>query len=82
VYLAIKPSPSRWKLYPQMQQANAKIKGYIDHHPQHLRFVDFGPAMLGKNGRPRPELYVSDSLHMTPAGYAIWTKQLKPYLKK
>lgn len=82
VYLAIKPSPSRWKLYPQMQQANAKIKAYIDRHPQHLRYVDFGPAMLGKNGRPRPELYVSDSLHMTPAGYAIWTKQLQPYLKK
>jgi lysophospholipase L1-like esterase len=34
--------------------------------------------MLDGRGLPRPELFSSDSLHMSPAGYALWTKILKP----
>jgi len=37
--------------------------------------------MLGADGRPRPELFRADSLHMTPAGYAIWREALAPVLK-
>lgn len=82
VFVSIKPSPSRWALWPQMQQANAQIKAYIDRHPQHLHYVEVGQAMLGADGKPRPELYVEDNLHMTPEGYAIWTRLLEPYLAK
>jgi lysophospholipase L1-like esterase len=32
--------------------------------------------MLGADGRPRPELFVGDSLHMSPAGYALWRERL------
>jgi lysophospholipase L1-like esterase len=82
VYLSIKPSPSRWALYPQMREANNLIRQYIKKHPKNWRFVDVGKPMLGKNGQPRPELYVEDKLHMTPAGYAIWKRVVGPYLAK
>jgi lysophospholipase L1-like esterase len=82
VYLSIKPSPSRWALYPQMREANNLIQQYIKKHPKNWRFVDMGKPMLGKNGQPRPELYVEDKLHMTPAGYAIWKRVVRPYLVK
>ncbi len=34
-----------------------------------------------KDGTPKPELFVEDGLHMTPAGYTIWTAILAPHLK-
>ena len=82
VFISIKPSLARWALWPRMEEANAKISAYIKKHPQRLRYVDVTAAMLGPNGRPRPELYVEDGLHMTPAGYAIWTRLVGPYLGK
>ena len=36
-----------------------------------------GPA-LGADGQPDATLFREDMLHMTPAGYAIWTKALAP----
>jgi lysophospholipase L1-like esterase len=30
--------------------------------------------MLGADGEPIPELFVRDGLHMTEAGYDIWTR--------
>lgn len=82
VFLSIKPSPSRWALYPRMQEANALIRQYIEQHPKRLKFVDVSTPMLGPNSKPRPELYVADSLHMTRAGYELWTRVVAPYLKK
>jgi len=82
VFLAIKPSPSRWALYPQVQEANGLIQAYITAHPKYLRYVDTATPLLGANGRPQPQFYVSDSLHMTPAGYEVWQRAVKPALKK
>lgn len=82
VFLAIKPSPSRWALYPKMQEANALIRQYIEAHPKRLRYLDVSTPLLGRNGKPQPQFYVSDSLHMTPAGYAVWQRVVKPALKK
>ena len=40
------------------------------------------PPCSAPTAAPRPELYVEDGLHMTPAGYAIWTQLVGPYLRK
>ncbi|WP_185817009.1 SGNH/GDSL hydrolase family protein [Hymenobacter metallilatus] len=82
VFLAIKPSPARWALYPQVQEANHLIREYIQQHPKYLRYVDTATPLLGANGRPQPQFYVADSLHMTPAGYRIWTRVVGKALKK
>jgi lysophospholipase L1-like esterase len=80
VFVSIKPSPSRWKYRERMRRANALVKAYIRHHRK-MRYIDVFNPMLGANGHPRPELFVSDSLHMTPAGYALWASILKPVVK-
>ncbi|UOG75502.1 SGNH/GDSL hydrolase family protein [Hymenobacter tibetensis] len=82
LFLSIKPSLARWKLDPEIREANTLIRKYIEAHPQQLRFVDVGSPMLGSDRKPRPELYVEDGLHMTHAGYKIWTRVLAPYLAK
>ena len=37
--------------------------------------------MIGKDGTPKPELFVEDGLHLTPEGYKAWTQMLRPHLK-
>jgi lysophospholipase L1-like esterase len=45
-----------------------------------LAFVDVDHAMLGWDEKPRPELYVPDGLHLTPAGYQILNALVRPFL--
>jgi len=81
VFLAIKPSPSRWKLEPQRQEANRLVRAIVAKDANQT-FVDVGTPMIDpSSGHPRPPLYRADSLHMTPAGYAIWRATVVPVLK-
>jgi lysophospholipase L1-like esterase len=79
LFLAIKPSPSRARFEPQMVAANAAIEQWI-RGQRNVAFVDVHTPMLGSDGKPRPELYGPDKLHMTAEGYRLWTKVLAPYL--
>jgi len=80
IYLSIKPSVLRWKLWPKMQQANGLIEAYCKEE-KGLTFVDITKAMLGEDGKPRRELFAGDGLHLNEKGYALWASVLKPYLK-
>jgi lysophospholipase L1-like esterase len=80
VYLAIKPSPSRWKLREPTQRANVLVAADCARDPR-CRFVDVWTPMLDRKGQPRPELFVADRLHMNAAGYAIWTPLVAAQLK-
>ena len=79
-YVSIKPSPSRWHLVDAYREANRLIEAETARDPLQT-YVDIFTPMIGANGRPRPELYVADSLHMTPAGYAVWRERLAPVLR-
>lgn len=80
-FIAIKPSPSRWKLAPDARAANALIQTFAERTPR-VHFVDIWTPMLGENGEPRPELFVEDNLHLNEKGYALWTEVLKSHLKE
>jgi lysophospholipase L1-like esterase len=80
VFISLKPSPSRWALVDQQREANRLVREIVARDTLQT-FVDVFTPMLGANGRPRPELFIADSLHMTPAGYAIWRAQVAPVLR-
>jgi lysophospholipase L1-like esterase len=80
-YISITPNPARWDKLENTKKANALIKDYSEKTPN-LKFIDVFPLMLDDKGQPRHELYVADKLHMTPAGYALWTKVVTPFLPK
>jgi lysophospholipase L1-like esterase len=80
IFISIKPSPSRAKFWPKVQQANALIEAYIKTIPQ-LSYVDIATPMLGDDGKPRPSLFCDDELHLNDSGYAIWNKTLAPAIK-
>lgn len=77
--LAIKPSILRWKLLPQMEEANKGLQQVCAADPL-LTFIDAGHSLLDANGEPRPELYQKDKLHMTRAGYLLWRDAVRPIL--
>jgi lysophospholipase L1-like esterase len=80
-FVSIKPSPSRARLMPKMQQANALIKSFLKTQ-KNTSYIDVFTPMLAANKRPRPDIFIEDSLHMNQKGYQIWQKAIKPYLIK
>jgi len=38
--------------------------------------------MLNRDGRPRPDIFGKDSLHMNAKGYSIWQKKLRKSYNK
>ena len=80
IYISIKPSIRRWKWIDTIRTSNALAKAYCLKTPN-TTFMDIENQMLGADGQPNPELLVPDGLHMTPAGYQIWTAALKPLLR-
>lgn len=73
-FVAVTPTPARWKSWPLIQQLNAGIEALCRAEadtafvPTAERFLD--PA----TGRPRAELFQDDRLHLSPEGYAVWAE--------
>ena len=79
-FLCIKPSIARWKLIDKVRQANQLIADFCKKD-ERLVYIDVSKGMLGDDGTPRPELFIKDGLHLSPAGYQLWTETVRPYLK-
>lgn len=75
--IAIKPSPARWTRWPAMQEAN-RLLAEACAADSLLGFIDVATPMLGVDGRPRPELFLPDMLHLNRRGYALWAEIIRP----
>jgi lysophospholipase L1-like esterase len=80
-YVSMKPSPSRWHLKEKLISVNNLIENFLKDQ-KNATFVSIWNEMLGENGRPKPELFVEDNLHMNSKAYAIWQKKIEPVLLK
>lgn len=79
IYLPIKPSLARWNVWPQMQLANDIVASKSSSSAPFL-YIDTATPMLGPDGRPHPELFLDDGLHMNASGYRVWNEVLRPKL--
>ncbi|TDW99950.1 GDSL-type esterase/lipase family protein [Dinghuibacter silviterrae] len=80
-FISMKPSPSRVQFRHLLTQGNQIIKNFL-YTQQNTFYVNVFDLMLDASGNYRPDLFQSDMLHMTAAGYAIWAKAITPYLMK
>ena len=80
VFISPKPSVSRWHLKTKYEAFNKQLQKWIKTK-KNVRYADVWTPMLKKNGEVRDDLFLADKLHMNEKGYAIWTAQLKKYLK-
>lgn len=69
--ISAKPSPSRWKFEKEYLEFNALLKTYCDDRDQ-LFYIDVWNPMIDDSGRPNPNIFISDSLHMNRRGYLLW----------
>jgi lysophospholipase L1-like esterase len=79
-FVAIKPSISRLKYWPQMREANRLIREFCLSDGR-LAFIDISAAML-RSGIPDKKYFKSDGLHLNDEGYRLWTSIIKPVLRK
>lgn len=79
IYLSIKLSGKRWAIKDKIIDANAKIQAVCEADEK-LTYADVATCLLGENGEPNPELFRKDFLHLSAAGYKLWTAIVKPLL--
>ncbi len=79
-YISISTSPSRFTQLEKVRKANQLISKIIAKDKT-LTFINVIDSMIGEDGKPKPDIFGPDKLHMNPKGYAIWTEIVKPYLK-
>lgn len=81
IYLPIKPSRARWKLWPKAQETNALVKEFAADRG-YITYLETASPMLGSDGEPRPEIFLNDGLHMNEVGYRIWNEVLARHLAR
>jgi len=81
IFVPIKPSISRWSMWPEMLKANQQIAEISDQH-DHLYYADIITPMLEFNGLPKAFLFKKDGLHLNDVGYTVWTAAIEPVLRQ
>jgi len=79
--LSIKPSEARWAKWPTMQETNARLAAVCARNPRRMTYIDVTRPLLHDDGRPRPEMYLEDRLHLTSRAYDSWRTILDPILR-
>jgi lysophospholipase L1-like esterase len=79
-FISMKPSPSRADKFEQIKEANQLISNFLKTQKK-AAYINVFDKMLDENGQPRAGLFLLDRLHMNEEGYAIWTKEVKPFLR-
>jgi lysophospholipase L1-like esterase len=80
VIISVKPSPSRWALKDEYLKLNSMFK-QISAENKNVSYVDVWYPLINEQGRPKGEVFISDSLHINRSGYDIWAGIIKRYLK-
>jgi len=80
-FISWSPSISRWKQADKEKALNDMVKGFVAGNPK-LTYIETYDMVLGPDGQPRPELFVADKLHFSPAGYKLLTERVRPALAK
>jgi lysophospholipase L1-like esterase len=80
-WISITPTPSRWAAWPEIKKANGIIKS-VSYNHRNTYYINTEQAFLGPDGKPRPELFKQDQLHLNQDGYAVWAEIIKKELNK
>ena len=80
-WIAVTPTPLRWKVWPEIVKANNLIKAICENQ-KNTWFIRTDYGFLDEKGLPKNELFRDDRLHLTEKGYAVWTEIIKKELNK
>ncbi len=77
-YISVKPSPARYSIIDRIRRCNDLVRREIESRPSSY-YVDVFPLMVDPSGKPRPELFLADGLHLSREGYRLWSHLLEPH---
>lgn len=72
-FVSIKPSPLHAASLERIAWTNAMVREETARRPG-CHYLDVYTPMLDDRGRPRAELFKDDGLHLSAAGYRLWTE--------
>lgn len=81
ILTSVKIGEKRLAQIPQVLELNRKLEAWAEGKAW-VRYVDCTSYLADAKGHPIRQYYVKDLLHLSPEGYAEWTKVLKPVLEE
>ena len=78
-FVAVTPTPARFKAWPDIRAANTAVRA-VCRATEGTHYIGTESTFLDASGRPRPELFVEDALHLNRAGYVRWAAAIKSHL--
>ncbi|MBB5040186.1 GDSL-type esterase/lipase family protein [Prosthecobacter dejongeii] len=81
IVTSVKIGEKRLAQMPQVHELNRLLQAWIQGKDW-VRYVDTTSYLADEKGHPIRKYYVKDLLHLSPEGYAMWTKLLTPVLKE
>lgn len=78
-YIAVTPTESRYQAWPQIRAGNSAARAFCLAH-ENTHFIGTESIYLDAAGKPKPELFVDDKLHLNQAGYTVWAAAIKSHL--
>lgn len=79
--ISLKPSPTRAAFLSDLLELNAYFQATMEADPKGS-YIDIYHDMLTSSEETRPELFLSDGLHMNQNGYKIWSEKVMMHLLK
>jgi len=68
------------RFYEDIKKTNAALDALkLDSEPK-LRLLDLWSDFTNADGTLKKELFTADNIHLSPAGYAVYSERLKPLL--
>jgi lysophospholipase L1-like esterase len=75
---SILPVDPEWVARPAIDELNIEIAKIADEAG--AEFFDLTKPFTAANGEARPELLLEDGVHLSPAGYRVWSGELEKLL--
>jgi glycerophosphoryl diester phosphodiesterase len=80
-WIGVTPTPSRWKVWPQIKEASALIKAICEKQ-KNTYYINTDFAFLDDKGLPIKKYFRQDMLHLNAEGYQLWNGIIKKELSK
>ena len=77
----VKIARSRSAEIPRVHELNDRLKAWSADR-EWVRFIDSASYLADADGRPIPDYYREDELHLSAAGYVKWREILEPVLRE
>ena len=80
-FVSVKPSPARMMNLENILKFNQLVDDFLKTQPE-TEYIDVCSDMLGHDRKPIQALFVSDQIHLSPAGYQILRKEIGEFLSQ